>query len=44
MCGCRRNRGSYVVRLPGGTEVKQTSERAAKSFAVKHPGSRVIKK
>lgn len=42
-CGCKKNRSKFIVKLPGGLEVQKASETAAKSYAAKHPGSRVIK-
>lgn len=42
-CGAKKKRESYTVQLPGGLKVNKTSEAAAKSFATRHPGSKVIK-
>lgn len=42
-CACR-NKGNlkrFVVKLPGGLKVTKNSEKAAKDFAAKHPGSTV---
>jgi hypothetical protein len=45
-CACGKNRAKrekYQVVLPGGMKVSKTSEAAAKAFAIKHPGSKVVK-
>lgn len=45
-CNCgskgKVTRQTFVVKLPGGLEVKKTSEAAAKAFAASHPGSKVL--
>jgi hypothetical protein len=43
-CACKKGkRENYVVQLKGGLKVPKSSEAEAKSFAAKHPGSKVIK-
>lgn len=42
-CACGKKREKYVVQLPGGLRITKTSEAAARDFAAKHPGAKVIK-
>lgn len=42
-CACKSKRERYVVQLKGGLKVPKNSEAEARSFAAKHPGSKVIK-
>lgn len=42
-CGCKGKREKFTVQLPGGLRITKTSEAAARDFAAKHPGAKVIK-
>jgi hypothetical protein len=42
-CGGRTKRERFTVQLPGGLKITKASEAAAKAFAAKHPGAKVIK-
>jgi hypothetical protein len=45
-CSCKdrnKKRETYKVKLPGGLTVTKSSEADAKTFAAKHPGSKVLK-
>lgn len=47
MCNCKKGKaksGSYVVKLPGGIEVKKPTEEAAKAFAAKSPKGTTVRK
>lgn len=43
MCACGKKRERYIVQLPGGLKITKTSQAAARAFAAKHPGAKVVK-
>lgn len=43
-CACKNKKGSgWKVTLKGGLSIEKPTEEAARTFAAKHPGSKVSK-